>query len=85
MLNWLGIDPSYSRPRVSDYNAYAESSFRTANYRPEFPAKGFATLEEARAREAGFVRLYNFEHRHGGIRYVSPAHAMPIGGLALNV
>src|SRR6185369_5323521 len=38
MLNWLGIDPSYSRPRVSDDNAYAESLFRTAKYRPEFPA-----------------------------------------------
>jgi len=41
MLNWLGIDPSYSRPRVSDDNAYAESLFRTAKYRPEFPANGF--------------------------------------------
>ncbi|GAB1414114.1 hypothetical protein MASR1M97_28500 [Candidatus Desulfobacillus denitrificans] len=25
MLNWLGVKPSYSRPRVSDDNAYAES------------------------------------------------------------
>ena len=23
MLNWLGVKPSYSRPRVSDDNAYA--------------------------------------------------------------
>ena len=73
MLNWLGVKPSYSRPRVSDDNAYAESLFRTAKYRPEFPAKGFATLDEARAWAAGFVRWYNFEHRHSGIRYVSPA------------
>jgi transposase InsO family protein len=36
-LHWLGIKPSYSRPRVSDDNAHAESLFRTANYRPEFP------------------------------------------------
>ena len=36
MLNWLGVKPSYSRPRVSDDNAYAESLFRTAKYRPEF-------------------------------------------------
>jgi transposase InsO family protein len=42
MLYWLGVKPSYSRPRVSDDNAYAESLFRTAKYRPEFPAKGFA-------------------------------------------
>ena len=49
MLHWLGIKPSYSRPRVSDDNAYAEALFRTAKYRPEFPTKGFANLEEARA------------------------------------
>jgi transposase InsO family protein len=73
MLNWLGVKPSYSRPRVSDDNAYAESLFRTAKYRPEFPARGFADLDEARAWAAGFVRWYNFDHRHSGIRYVSPA------------
>ena len=73
MLNGLGIKPSYSRPRVSDDNAYAESLFRTAKYRPEFPAQGFADLNEARAWAAGFVQWYNVEHRHSGIRYVSPA------------
>ncbi len=73
MLNWLGIKPSYSRPRVSDDNAYSESLFRTAKYRPEFPAKGFADLESARTWAASFVHWYNVEHRHSGIRYVSPA------------
>lgn len=73
MLNWLGVKPSYSRPRVSDDNAYAESLFRTAKYRPEFPAKGFADLDQARAWAAEFVRWYNHDHRHSGIRYVSPA------------
>lgn len=73
MLNWLGVEPSYSRPRVSDDNAYAESLFRTAKYRPEFPAKGFADIEQARGWAADFVHWYNFDHRHSGIRYVSPA------------
>jgi len=73
MLNWLGVKPSYSRPRVSDDNAYAESLFRTAKYRPEFPTQGFADLDQARAWVAGFVQWYNVEHRHSGIRYVSPA------------
>ena len=72
MLDWLGVKPSYSRPRVSDDNAYAESLFRTAKYRPEFPAKGFETLEAARDWAAAFVYWYNVEHRHSGIRYVSP-------------
>jgi transposase InsO family protein len=72
MLQWLGVTPSYSRPRVSDDNAYAESLFRTAKYRPEFPAKGFTDLDAARTWAAGFVRWYNLEHRHSGIRYVTP-------------
>ncbi len=73
MLHWLGIKPSYSRPRVSDDNPFVESLFRTAKYRPEFPAKGFVDLEAARAWARRFVHWYNHDHRHSGIRYVSPA------------
>jgi putative transposase len=73
MLHWLGVKPSYSRPRVSDDNAFVESLFRTAKYRPEFPDKGFADLDQARHWAADFVHWYNHEHRHSGIRYVSPA------------
>lgn len=73
MLHWLGIKPSYSRPRVSDDNAYAEALFRTAKYRPGFPTSGFADLDAARAWAAQFVHWYNVDHRHSGIRYVSPA------------
>ena len=73
MLHWLGIKPSYSRPRVSDDNAYAEALFRTAKYRPEFPVRGFEDLAAARAWASHFVHWYNVEHRHSGIRYVSPA------------
>ena len=73
MLHWLGVKPSYSRPRVSDDNAFAESLFRTAKYRPEFPTKGFDDLDAARQWGADFVRWYNHDHRHSGIRYVTPA------------
>ncbi len=73
MLNWLGVKPSYSRPRVSDDNAFVESLFRTAKYRPEFPERGFTDLDAARRWGSVFVRWYNVEHRHSGIRYVSPA------------
>jgi len=73
MLHWLGIAPSYSRPRVSDDNAFVESLFRTAKYRPGFPAGGFATLEDARAWAAAFVQWYNHDHRHSALRYVAPA------------
>ncbi|QBG83043.1 IS3 family transposase [Xanthomonas oryzae] len=73
MLHWLGIRPSYSRPRVSDDNAFVEALFRTAKYRPEFPNKGFADLEAARQWAGAFVQWYNHDHRHSGIGYVSPA------------
>ena len=72
MLHWLGIKPSYSRPRVSDDNAFVEALFRTAKYRPEFPLKGFAELDAAQQWAARFVHWYNDEHRHSGIRYVTP-------------
>ena len=73
MRQWLGIEPSYSRPRVSDDHPYAEAAFRTAKYRPEFPAQGFADLEAARQWAGAFVHWYNEIHRHSGIRYVPPA------------
>src|SRR6476620_3530041 len=46
-LQRLGIVPSFSRPRVSDDNAFAESLFRTLKYCPEYPASGFASVENA--------------------------------------
>ena len=73
-LHRLGVTPSYSRPRVSDDNAYVESLFRTAKYRPEFPAKGFADLAAARAWADHFVHWYNHEHRYSGIGYVVRIH-----------
>jgi len=73
MLNWLGIKSSYSRPRVSDDNAFVEALFRTAKYRPQFPAKGFTDLQHARDWASRFVHWYNHDHRHSAIRYVSPA------------
>lgn len=71
-LQRLGIVPSFSRPRVSDDNAYAESLFKTLKYRPGYPRKPFASLEEARRWVEDFVRWYNSEHLHSAIRYVTP-------------
>ena len=73
MLHWLGIDPSYSRPRVSNDNAHAEALFKTAKYRPEFPVEGFASLDAAQEWAHQFVHWYNHVHLHSGIGYVTPA------------
>nr|WP_114638075.1 IS3 family transposase [Desulfolucanica intricata] len=71
-LYQLGITPSRSRPRVSNDNPYAESIFRTCKYRPDYPAKGFATLTEARRWVLSFTKWYNQEHRHSGLNFLTP-------------
>ena len=73
MMHWLGLKASYSRPRVSDDNAFVEALFRTAKYRPQFPTKRFADIEQARRRASSFVHWYNHDHCHSAIRYVTPA------------
>jgi transposase InsO family protein len=72
MLAKLGITASFSRPRVSNDNAYAESIFRTLKYAPAFPRNGFESLEAARNWVHGFSHWYNTQHRHRGINYVTP-------------
>lgn len=71
-LEQLGIEPSYSRPRVSDDNPYSESLFRTCKYRPDFPTDGFDDIKAAREWVARFVYWYNEVHCHSGIRFVTP-------------
>jgi putative transposase len=68
----LGIITSRSRPRVSNDNAYSEAAFKTMKYCPQWPESGFMSLEDARAWVEEFVAWYNGEHRHSGIRYVTP-------------
>jgi len=72
-LEELGISPSYSRPRVSNDNAFSESLFRTLKYCPAWPSQGFATLEEARAWVHQFVEWYNNRHCHSALNFVTPA------------
>jgi transposase InsO family protein len=72
-LEQLGVAPSFSRPRVSNDNAYAESLFRTCKYRPDYPNKSFGSLEAAQAWTQKFVRWYNQTHRHSGLKFVTPA------------
>jgi transposase InsO family protein len=70
-LQWLGVVPSFSRPHVSNDNPFSESLFKTMKYRPAFP-KDFNSLDEARAWVETFVKWYNEEHHHSGIKYVTP-------------
>jgi putative transposase len=72
-LEELGISPSYSRPRVSNDNAFSESLFRTLKYCPTWPSQGFATVDEARAWVLRFVDWYNNRHCHSALKFVTPA------------
>jgi putative transposase len=69
----LGMLMSHSRPRVSNDNPYSESLFRTVKYCPEWPSKGFASLETVRDWMLAFEHAYNERHLHSGIRFVTPA------------
>lgn len=71
-LRWLGVVPSFSRPHVSNDNPYSESLFRTLKYAAAYPKLPFGSPEYARRWVERFVRWYNGEHRHSGIRYVTP-------------
>ena len=72
MLQWLGIVPSFSRPHVSNDNPYSESLLRTLKQAPVYPRLPFASAGNARAWVGRFAAWYNGEHRHSGIRFVTP-------------
>ena len=69
MLNWLGVKPR-TASTVRDDNAMP-SLFRPPNT-AGVPLRGFADLAQ-HALGRGFAYWYNHEHRHSGIRCVSPA------------
>ncbi len=69
----LGVVPSFSRPSVSDDNAYAEAFFRHLKYAPSYPRTPFATVDEARRWVERFVGWYNEEPRPSGIQFVTPS------------
>ena len=72
-LEQLGVAPWFSRPRVSNDNAFAEALFRTCKYRPDYPCKAFTTVDAARSWTTHFVRWYNHQHKHSRLKLVTPA------------
>lgn len=72
-LEELNVFASYSRPGVSNDNAFSESLFRTLKYRPDWPSHGFKSLEDAREWVQAFVTWYNHEHKHSKLNFITPA------------
>lgn len=71
-LEKLGVQSSFSRPRVSNDNPYSESLFKTMKYRPKYLTEGFSSIDEARKWVEKFANWYNFTHLHSGINFLTP-------------
>jgi putative transposase len=72
LLEDLAVTRSLSRPRVSNDNPYSEANFKTAKYRPDYPAH-FHSIEAARTWMRDFASWYNHDHYHSGVGYLHPA------------
>lgn len=72
LLGSLGVVRSFSRPHVSDDNAFSESQFKTLKYQPDYPDR-FGSLIHARAWCQEFFGWYNDNHQHSGLALFTPA------------
>jgi putative transposase len=68
----LGVARSFSRPHVSDDNAFSEAQFKTLKYQPDYPGE-FASYTHGRAWCQEFIGWFNEEHQHSGIALFTPA------------
>ena len=71
LLLSMGVDPSYSRPRVSNDNAFSESHFKTIKYAPDYPGR-FSDADHAREWFKAFIPSYHLRP-HEGLALYTPA------------
>lgn len=72
LLATLGAQRSFSRPHVSDDNAFSEAQFKTLKYQPDYPGKFEGELH-ARGWLEPFFGWHNDEHHHSGLALYTPA------------
>ena len=72
LLATLGVDQSFSRPHVSDDNAFSEAQFKTLKYQPDYPG-AFSGLLHARGWLEPFFGWHNDAHQHSGLALFTPA------------
>jgi putative transposase len=72
LLGTLGIDQSFSRPHVSDDNAFSEAQFKTLKYQSDYPGR-FAGVLHSRGWLGPFFGWHNDEHHHSGLALFTPA------------
>jgi putative transposase len=71
VLSQLGVDRSYSRPRVSNDNPFSEAAFRTVKSQPDYPGR-FRDVEHARQWMSEFFAWYNTNHHHDALALFTP-------------
>lgn len=71
-MQTLGVIKSFSRPATSNDNPFSEALFKTVKYCPSYPRKPFQSIEQCKAWMISFTEWYNKEHRHSGIKFVTP-------------
>ena len=72
LLASLGATQSFSRPHVSDDNAFSEAQFKTLKYQPDYPGR-FAGELHARGWLQPFFAWHNDDHQHSGLALFTPA------------
>lgn len=72
LLASLGASRSFSRPHVSDDNAFSEAQFKTMKYQPDYPGR-FASELHGRGWLQDFFGWHNDEHHHSGLALFTPA------------
>lgn len=72
LLASLGASRSFSRPHVSDDNAFSEAQFKTMKYQPDYPGR-FDSEADGRTWLQGFFGWHNDEHHHAGLALFTPA------------
>lgn len=72
LLASLGASRSFSRPRLSDDNAFSEAQFKTLKYQPDYPGR-FDSELHARGYLQDFFGWHNDEHHHSSLALFTPA------------
>lgn len=70
LLESFGAQASYSRPRVSNDNAFSEACFKTLKYAPRYPGR-FVDRDDAVAWVREFIEDYQ-QRPHGGLNHFTP-------------
>lgn len=72
LLASLGASRSFSRPHVSDDNAFSEAQFKTMKYQPDYPGRFDGELH-GRGWLQDFFGWHNEDHHHSSLALFTPA------------